>query len=259
MADHGTESFILGKAGRKQAEVGQRTRDREHTKGPEAPRHAPTKHEEVMSTVAWLEVTDKRQGMDNNVYIYECMDRRQRLVDIVDPVILQNDLVVWGGNAYITFRPTWKPLKPMKVYGSAAAPNGMKKFRISQLAGKQVAGPGTPGCPVGEAERYEKKINLSREDPPTVEVTLGIDKVFVEGGGCMPMANNRVNPDSVMGLGNVVTGGLWLHTLNQGRARYQCGELTWQTVQRWLRWLRYVKHWGHQTRRMVRSQHGELA
>ena len=122
-------------------------------------------------------------------------------------MILQNAIVVWGGNAYINFRPTWKPHKTIKVYGSAAVPNGMKKFRLSQLAGKQVEGPGTPGCPVGEAERYEKKILLSTEDPPMVEVTLGIDKVFMEGGGCMPMANNRVNPGSVMGLGNVVTGG----------------------------------------------------
>ena len=79
----------------------------------------------------------------------------------------------------------------------------MKNYRLSQLAGHLLEGPGTiPG-----EEKYAKKIILSTEDPPMVEVTLGIDKTFVEGGGFKPMSNKRVNPDSVMGIRNVITGG----------------------------------------------------
>ena len=101
------------------------------------------------------------------------------------------------------FKPAWKPGSQVKIYGSGAAPGGMKNYRLSQLAGQLMEGTGAiPG-----EEQYAKKIVLSTENPPMVEVTLGIAKVFVEGRGCMPMSNKRVNPDSVMGLRNVVTGG----------------------------------------------------
>ena len=82
----GTELFILGQSGQKYAEVEQRARDRVNKKerAMERARDAEKTHEDGMSTVAWLEVTDKRQGKDNEVYIYECKNRTQRLVDIVD-------------------------------------------------------------------------------------------------------------------------------------------------------------------------------
>ena len=44
-----------------------------------------------------LKVTNKRQGMDDAVYIFECKDTTQRLVDIVDQVLAENNIVVWGG------------------------------------------------------------------------------------------------------------------------------------------------------------------
>ena len=82
----------------------------------------------------------------------------------------------------------------------------MKKFRISQLADKQVMGPGTPGCAiVGDEVRYERKIALSTEDPPMVEVTLGIDKVVVEGEGFMHKKNSKADSEGAMGLGIGVT------------------------------------------------------
>ena len=85
----GTESFILGQWGQKHAEEKQRARDaRKSTK------NAKEKHEDGMPTVAWLEVTDKRQGKDNKVYIYECKNMTQKLVEIVDQVLLQNDIVL---------------------------------------------------------------------------------------------------------------------------------------------------------------------
>ena len=118
-------------------------------------------------------------------------------MDIVDQVILQNELVIprWG-KAYIKFRPTWKPNgDSMKVYGYMAAPKRMKKFRLAQLAGKKVEGPGMES---GGAVRYERTINLSTEDPPLVEVTLGTDRVFAEGGGCM-QPEPRTSPMPVWG------------------------------------------------------------
>jgi hypothetical protein len=151
-------------------------------------------------TYMHLKVTDKRQGKDNEVYIYECKNTTQKLVDIVDQVLLQNGIVAWGGNVYIEFRPAWKPNTTVKIYGSAAA----KKSRLAQLAVKLVEGPGTVGCLVGEEEKYEKKIMLSTEDPPMVEVTLGIDKVVVEGGGFMTKRNSKVSPEGAMGSGTGV-------------------------------------------------------
>ena len=48
-------------------------------------------------TCMHLKVTDKRQGKDDKVYIFECKDTTQRLVDIVDRVLSENNIVVWGG------------------------------------------------------------------------------------------------------------------------------------------------------------------
>ena len=72
----------------------------------------------------------------------------------------------------------------------------MKKWKLSQLAGKQVMG---PGIPAGEV-KYEKKLILSTVDPPMVEVTMGIDKVVGEGGGFMVKRNSKANPEVVTGI-----------------------------------------------------------
>ena len=95
-----------------------------------------------------------------------------------------------GGQAYIKFRTAWRPATEMKIYGSATAPNG-KKFRISQLAGKQVMGPGIPANEV----QYKKRIVLNIVDPPMVEITMGIDKVVREGGGFMVKQSSKANPE----------------------------------------------------------------
>ena len=50
----------------------------------------------------------------------------------------------------------------------------------------------------GGAVRYERKINLSTEDPPLVEATLGTDRVFAEGAGCM-QPEPRTSPMPVWG------------------------------------------------------------
>ena len=60
-----------------------------------------------------------------------------------------------------------------------AAPARMKKFKLHQLAGKQVEGTGMGS---GRPRRYERTIIFSTEDPPLVEATLGADRVFAEGG-----------------------------------------------------------------------------
>ena len=199
-------------------------------------------------TYMHLKVTDKRQGKDNEVYIYECKNTPQKLVDIVDQVLLQNDIVAWGGNIYIVFRPAWKPGSELKIYGSAAALGGIKNYRLSQLAGQLMEG---TGAITGE-EQYAKKIVLNTESPPMAEVTLGIDKVFVEGGGCMPMKNKRVNPDSVMGLGNVVTGGTVVTHPEPRTSPMPVLGAHLADIQGWLQWLPYLRHWGHQTRKMYR-------
>ena len=100
--------------------------------------------------------------MDDAVYIYECKNTTQRLVDIVDQVLAENNIVVWGGDAFINFRMAWKPAAMTKVFNTAAAVGGMKNFKLSQLAGQQVT---DPGIPSGEV-KYGKKLILSTEDPP---------------------------------------------------------------------------------------------
>ena len=50
----------------------------------------------------------------------------------------------------------------------------------------------------GRPGRYERKINFSTEDPPLVFATLGADKVFAEGGGCM-QPEPRTSPMPVWG------------------------------------------------------------
>ena len=124
------------------------------------------------AAIAWMEITDRRQGKGGAVYIYECLSKSQTLVNIVDQVIIQNELVIprWE-RAYIKFRPTWKPNgDSMKVYREMAAPARMKKFQLHQLAGKQIEGTGMGS---GRPRRYERTIIFSTEDPPLVEATLG--------------------------------------------------------------------------------------
>ena len=133
------------------------------------------------AAIAWMEITDRRQGKGGAVYIYECLSKSQTLVNIVDQVIIQNELVIprWE-RAYIKFRPTWKPNgDSMKVYREMAAPARMKKFMLHQLAGKQIE---DTGMGSGRPRRYERTIIFSTEDPPLVEATLGADRVFAEGG-----------------------------------------------------------------------------
>ena len=71
----------------------------------------------------------------------------------------------------------------------------MKKFKLEQLAGKQVEGTGMGS---GRPGRYERKINFSTEDPPLIFATLGADKVFAEGGGGM-QPEPRMSPMPVWG------------------------------------------------------------
>ena len=129
-------------------------------------------------TYMHLKVTDKRQGMDDAVYIYECKNTTQRLVDIVDRVLVENNIVVWGGDAFINFRMAWKPAVMTKVFNTAAAVGGMKNFKLSQLAGQQMT---DPGIPPGEV-KYGKKLILSTEEPPMVEVTMELRTTAGDGG-----------------------------------------------------------------------------
>ena len=55
--------------------------------------------EDTAPTCMHLKVTNKRTGKDDEVYIYECKNSTQKLVDTVDQVILQIDIMVWGGTS----------------------------------------------------------------------------------------------------------------------------------------------------------------
>ena len=81
-----------------------------------------------------------------------------------------------GGNIYIKFRPAWKPGQEVKIFRSAAAPGGMKNYRLLQLAGPLLEGPGTlPG-----------EVSYGSDTPPMVEVTMGVELTFPAGEGLSP-------------------------------------------------------------------------
>ena len=149
-----------------------------------------TANRSLLIALAWL-VASVLQLFNNAVYIYECKNTTQRLVDIVDRVLVENNIVVWGGDAFINFRMAWKPAVMTKVFNTAAAVGGMKNFKLSQLAGQQVT---DPGIPSGEV-KYGKKLILSTEDPPMVEVTMGIKTTAGEGGGFKVKRGRKASPE----------------------------------------------------------------